>query len=48
MVQEVFGDATLGGDWAAVRLVVDGETIVRADAPGLGRPLVPGRRMATG
>jgi len=40
MVQEVFGDATLGGDWAAVRLVVDGETIVRADAPGLGRPLV--------
>ena len=40
MVQEVFGDATLGGDWAAVRLVVEGETIVRADAPGLGRPLV--------
>jgi hypothetical protein len=28
MVQEVFGDATRGGDWAAVRLVVDGENIV--------------------
>src|SRR6188508_231855 len=40
MVQEVFGDATRGDNWAAVRLTVDGETIVAADGPGLGRPLV--------
>jgi tRNA-specific 2-thiouridylase len=37
---EVFGDSTSGGDWAAVRLVVDGHRIVEADAPGLERPLV--------
>lgn len=36
---EVFGDATRGDAWAAARLVVDGETIVAADAPGLARPL---------
>ena len=36
---EVVGDATRGGEWAAVRLVVDGERIVEADAEGLGRPL---------
>lgn len=36
---EVFGDATRGGEWASVRLVVEGETIVRADAEGLERPL---------
>jgi tRNA-uridine 2-sulfurtransferase len=36
---EVFGDSTRGGDWAAVRLVVDGDRIVEADAPGLERPL---------
>src|SRR5581483_3140799 len=36
---EVFGDSTRDGDWAAVRLVVDGERIVAADAPGLEREL---------
>src|SRR5690242_4946135 len=34
---EAFGDSTRGGDWAAVRLLVDGERIVEADAPGLER-----------
>jgi tRNA-specific 2-thiouridylase len=53
---EVSGDATRGGDWACVRLVVDGEQIVEADAEGLERPLVgltlleaaavPGERLA--
>lgn len=38
-MKEIFGDATRGGDWAAVRLTVDGETIVSADAPGLERDL---------
>jgi tRNA-specific 2-thiouridylase len=37
---EVFGDATRGDSWAAVRLEVDGDTILAADAPGLERPLV--------
>jgi tRNA-specific 2-thiouridylase len=36
---ESFGDATRDGDWAAVRLRVDGDRIVEADAPGLERPL---------
>jgi tRNA-specific 2-thiouridylase len=36
---EVFGDATRGGEWAAVRLTVDDERIVAADASGLERPL---------
>jgi len=36
---EVFGDSTRGGEWAAVRLVVDGDKVVEADAPGLDRPL---------
>src|SRR5690349_7350533 len=36
---EVFGDSTSGTDWAAVRLVLDGDRIVEADAPGLERPL---------
>jgi len=36
---ESFGDATRGGEWASVRLVVHGETIVRAEADGLERPL---------
>jgi tRNA-uridine 2-sulfurtransferase len=36
---EVFGDSTRGGEWAAVRLVVDGDRIVEADAPRLDRPL---------
>ncbi|HXF97427.1 MAG TPA: tRNA 2-thiouridine(34) synthase MnmA [Gaiellaceae bacterium] len=36
---EILGDATRGGAWAAVRLRVDGERIVAADAEGLERPL---------
>ena len=36
---DVFGDATRGDAWASVRLTVDGDTIVAADAPGLERPL---------
>src|SRR5690348_4114370 len=32
---EVFGDSTRDGEWAAVRLIVDGDRIVGADAPGL-------------
>jgi tRNA-uridine 2-sulfurtransferase len=36
---EVFGDATRGDAWAAVKLAVDGERITAADAPGLDRPL---------
>jgi tRNA-uridine 2-sulfurtransferase len=39
MIREVFGDATRGDEWAAVRLELDDETIVAADAPGLDRPL---------
>jgi tRNA-uridine 2-sulfurtransferase len=35
MARDVFGDATRGDAWAAVRLTVDGERIVAADAPGL-------------
>jgi hypothetical protein len=30
---EVFGDATRGDAWAAVRLEVEGGTIIAADAP---------------
>jgi tRNA-specific 2-thiouridylase len=37
---ESFGDSSRGGDWAAVRISVDGERIVAADAPGLDRDLV--------
>jgi tRNA-specific 2-thiouridylase len=40
LVHELFGDSTRGGDWAAVRLMVDGDRIVEADAPGLERGLV--------
>jgi tRNA-uridine 2-sulfurtransferase len=36
---ETFGDSSRNGDWAAVRLHVDGDRIVDADAPGLDRPL---------
>ena len=36
---DVFGDATRERDWAAVRLTVDGTTIVSADAPGLAEEL---------
>ena len=39
-MREVFGDSTRNGDWAAVRLLVDGDRIVEADAPGLERDLV--------
>ena len=37
---ELVGDATRGGDWAAVRLRVDGHRIVDADA-ACGRPAMP-------
>jgi tRNA-specific 2-thiouridylase len=36
-MHEVFGDSSRDGDWAGVRLLVDGERIVEADAPGLER-----------
>ncbi len=37
---EVIGDATRGDEWACVRLGVDGDRIVEADADGLDRSLV--------
>lgn len=37
---EVIGDSARGADYAAVRLLVEGERIVAADAPGMSRPLV--------
>jgi tRNA-uridine 2-sulfurtransferase len=36
---QVTGDATRGDEWACVRLVVDGDRIVEADADGLERSL---------
>jgi len=36
-MHEAFGDSSRGGEWAAVRLLVDGDRIVEADAPGLER-----------
>ena len=36
-MQEIFGDSSRAGEWAAVRLLVDGDRIVEADAPGLER-----------
>ena len=36
---ELFGDASRNGDWAAVRLRVQGERIVEADAEGLSERL---------
>jgi tRNA-specific 2-thiouridylase len=36
-MHELFGDASRAGEWAAVRLLVDGDRIVHADAPGLDR-----------
>lgn len=36
---ELVGDSARGGDWALVRLTLDGERIVGADADGLDRPL---------
>jgi tRNA-uridine 2-sulfurtransferase len=38
-VTTLFGDSSRNGDWAAVRLEVDGQRIVRADAPGIERDL---------
>jgi tRNA-specific 2-thiouridylase len=38
-VIEVVGDASRGADWAAVRLRIDGERVVDADADGLAEPL---------
>jgi tRNA-uridine 2-sulfurtransferase len=38
-VIEVLGDASRDGEWAAVRLVVDRDRIVEAQAGGLERPL---------
>ncbi|HVH52159.1 MAG TPA: tRNA 2-thiouridine(34) synthase MnmA [Gaiellaceae bacterium] len=37
---EAFGDSSRNGEWAAVRLRIDDDRIVEADAPGLERPLV--------
>ncbi|HEY6052426.1 MAG TPA: hypothetical protein VIU86_00770, partial [Gaiellaceae bacterium] len=36
---EVVGDSSRGEAWALVRLTVDGDRIVAADAPGMARPL---------
>jgi len=36
---EAFGDASRNGDWASVRLRIDGDRIEDADADGLDRPL---------
>jgi tRNA-uridine 2-sulfurtransferase len=36
---ELFGDSSRGADWAAVRLTVDGDRIVDADADGLAQDL---------
>jgi tRNA-specific 2-thiouridylase len=38
-MQEVFGDSSRAGEWAAVRLRVEIDRIVEADAPGLDRDL---------
>jgi tRNA-specific 2-thiouridylase len=38
-MMELVGDSSRDGDWALVRLRVDGDRIVVADAPGLARPL---------
>ena len=36
---ELYGDSARGADWAAVRLRIDGDTIVDADAPGIAEDL---------
>ncbi len=36
---EVTGDSSRNGDWAVVRLRIDGDRIVKADAEGLSEPL---------
>jgi tRNA-specific 2-thiouridylase len=38
-MREVVGDSARGSEFALVRLVVHGDRIVEADAPGLARPL---------
>jgi len=38
-MQELFGDSSRAGEWAAVRLRVEGQRIVAAAAPGLEREL---------
>ncbi|HZD87706.1 MAG TPA: tRNA 2-thiouridine(34) synthase MnmA [Gaiellaceae bacterium] len=38
-MRELFGDSTRGGEWASVRLLLEGERIVEADARGLDRDL---------
>jgi tRNA-specific 2-thiouridylase len=38
-MRELCGDSWRGDRWAAVRLWIDGQSIVRADAPGLARDL---------
>jgi tRNA-uridine 2-sulfurtransferase len=38
-MRELYGDSASGADWAAVRLRVDGQTIVDADAPGIAEDL---------
>ena len=38
-MRELIGDSARGEQWAAVRLLVDGDRIVDADAPGLERNL---------
>src|SRR5690349_25069970 len=38
-MHEVFGDSSRNGNWAAVRLLVDGDRIVEADASGIERDL---------
>ena len=40
MTVELIGDSARGDAYALARLVVDGERIVEADAPGMARPLV--------
>lgn len=39
MTLEVVGDATRNGEWAAVRLTVERDRVVRSGASGLDRPL---------
>jgi tRNA-uridine 2-sulfurtransferase len=36
---ELYGDSARGADWAAVRLELDGDSIVAADAPGIATDL---------
>ena len=36
---ELLGDSARGEEFALVRLTVDGDRIVAADAPGLAQPL---------